>query len=90
MNHQLKKFLVYGVIFLQYLIQKISISSYVLAYKNNNKFDFYNNNEAVEIKSTTNNIRKHHFSQSQLNTKEEIFVISLLLQDDIMDIQLMI
>ena len=51
--------------------------------KNNNKFDFYNNNEAVEIKSTTNNIRKHHFSQSQLNTKEEIFVISLLLQDDI-------
>ena len=50
--------------------------------KNNNKFDFYNNNEAVEIKSTTNNIRKHHFSQSQLNSKEEIFIISLLLQDD--------
>ncbi len=51
--------------------------------KNNNKYDFYNNNEAVEIKSTTNNIRKHHFSQSQLNTKEETFIISLLLQDDI-------
>jgi|TARA_B100001964_G_C14244920_1_gene606911 hypothetical protein len=42
---------------------------------NNDIFDFLIRNQALEIKTTTSNDRKHHFSYEQLNSKNLIIIV---------------
>lgn len=47
----------------------------------NDTFDFVIKNNALEIKTSTSNDRKHHFSFDQLNSKDKkIIVVSILLR----------
>ena len=43
------------------------------------RFDFYSNNQALEIKTTTSNDRIHNFSYEQLNVGNEKLVVSSIM-----------
>ena len=47
--------------------------------ENNDIFDFYDHNEALEIKTTTTNNRVHNFSFEQLNIKNEKLIVGSIL-----------
>ena len=46
---------------------------------NNDTFDFLIRNQALEIKTTTSNDRKHHFSYEQLNSKNTSIIVGSVL-----------